>query len=146
MPGDRWTPLDGPHWKCLFSFARFGRHARVQLDWLHWVPHIERFYCVWHALEACQATDWLHWNVYTLRRHARVQTYSIGLPILNVSIVFYTLWKHARLHIDSIGLPTLDVSMEFDSLWRHARVQFDSILLSFSVSIMLYTLWRHTRV
>ena len=69
-------------------------------------------------------------------RHARLQIDSIGLPTLNVYIVFYMLWKHARLHIDSIGLPVLDVSIVFYWLWSHARVQLDSIgLHSLSVSI-----------
>ena len=46
-----------------------------------------------------------------LWRHARLQIDSIGLPTLNVHIVFYMLWRHARLHMDSIGLPILDVSI-----------------------------------
>ena len=35
------------------------------------------------------------------------------------------LWQHARVQIDSIGLPTLNVSIVFYTHWQHARVQID---------------------
>ena len=34
-------------------------------------------------------------------------------PTLNVPIVPYTVWRYARLQIDSIGLPALNVSIVF---------------------------------
>jgi len=65
MRGSSLTPLDCPHWT--FRLFVHALETCQHTVWLHWIVHIECFYCVLHALEACQGTDWLHWVAHIER-------------------------------------------------------------------------------
>ena len=120
MPGYHLTALDSPHWTFLLRLTRFGGMPGYRLT---------PFDCPLFAFLLCFA------------RFGSMPGYeyidSIGLPILNVSIVFYTLRSQVRVQLDFIGLPSLSFPFAFYMLWRHVRVQIDSIGL-------FYRLWRST--
>jgi hypothetical protein len=46
----------------------------------------------------------------------------MGVPALNVSIVFYKLWGDAMLWIDYMGVPRLNFSIVFYKLWEDAML------------------------
>ena len=63
----------------------------------------------------------------------------MGLPALNVCIVFHTLWEDAMLQIDSMGVPTLNVCIAFYTLWEDALLPKSLHPLQFQARVFLLT-------
>ena len=103
MPGNKVDSLGVPTFKVSLVFYTLWEDAGQQ-SWFPGGAHIQRFYCVLHALSGCRVAKLIPGEcphstcLLCFTRFERMpgnKVDSLGVPAFNVSIVFYTLWVDA---------------------------------------------------